>query len=334
MRLAGDWGALTLTEPPRTFDFFSTDFVPVRDRLPFFKEEFARKMARLDVVPLSDDDFRVDIAAQMLGDIRCVRLDTTPAAFGREGGLLNDGSDHFVLLINRGPALFDDCKQCMIATGEATLQDTTRQGYVRLAQGGGGLSIAIPRQLLVGIVPEAEDLVTAGVLGNSAPMELLARYVETIMLDGEAGHSMLHAAGSHVLDLIALGLEGSADAIHYARRNGLKASRWMLMRRFVRDRLRDPALSLPQIACNQGVSERYVQMLFEHGGTSFTEYVLEQRLQLARRELANPLRRHMRIADLAYSCGFGDVSHFNHSYRRRFGETPSDTRKHDDRSDR
>jgi hypothetical protein len=30
-----------------------------------------------------------------------------------------------------------------------------------------------------------------------------------------------------------------------------------------------------------------------------------------------------KIVDIAYDCGFGDVSHFNRRFRRRFGAAPS-----------
>jgi AraC-like DNA-binding protein len=35
---------------------------------------------------------------------------------------------------------------------------------------------------------------------------------------------------------------------------------------------------------------------------------------------------HLAIIDVAFAAGFGDVSHFNRVFRRRFGETPSGVR--------
>jgi AraC-like DNA-binding protein len=35
---------------------------------------------------------------------------------------------------------------------------------------------------------------------------------------------------------------------------------------------------------------------------------------------------HFAIIDIAFAAGFGDVSHFNRVFRRRFGATPSDVR--------
>ena len=38
-------------------------------------------------------------------------------------------------------------------------------------------------------------------------------------------------------------------------------------------------------------------------------------------------KRQMRIADVAFLCGFSDLSYFNRSFRKRFGETPRGYRK-------
>ena len=34
------------------------------------------------------------------------------------------------------------------------------------------------------------------------------------------------------------------------------------------------------------------------------------------------VQSHERISQIAYSVGFGDVSNFNHSFKRRFGMSP------------
>jgi AraC-like DNA-binding protein len=75
-----------------------------------------------------------------------------------------------------------------------------------------------------------------------------------------------------------------------------------------------------------GLSPKQVQRLFEHSGTTFTEFVLEQRLLSARRLFSSPNGRHGKIGTVAYSVGFGDLSYFNRSFRGRFGVTPSEWR--------
>ena len=68
-------------------------------------------------------------------------------------------------------------------------------------------------------------------------------------------------------------------------------------------------------------------MLFEAEGTSFSQFVLEQRLASAHDMLADWRFDHLTITAVAYAAGFGDLSYFNHTFRRRYGATPREVRK-------
>ena len=67
-------------------------------------------------------------------------------------------------------------------------------------------------------------------------------------------------------------------------------------------------------------------MLFAGQQTTFSDFVLDRRLALARRRLRDPARAGLTISAIAYECGFGDLSYFNRSFRRAYGATPSDVR--------
>jgi AraC-like DNA-binding protein len=67
-------------------------------------------------------------------------------------------------------------------------------------------------------------------------------------------------------------------------------------------------------------------MLFERSDTTFSDFVLEQRLLLAQRLLRNPLHTGRKISEIALMAGFQNVSYFHRAFRRRFGMTPADTR--------
>src|SRR3546814_17835966 len=75
-----------------------------------------------------------------------------------------------------------------------------------------------------------------------------------------------------------------------------------------------------------GISPRYVRRLFQEETGSFSAYVLDERLDRAHRLLLHPGLVPRTIAAIAYACGFGDLSYFNSTFRRRFGLTPSDLR--------
>ena len=92
-------------------------------------------------------------------------------------------------------------------------------------------------------------------------------------------------------------------------------------------RLDDPELVPARVAQAQGISERYLQKLFETVGDNFTHYVRERRLQRAWADLSNPTEAHRSISEIAYAYGFGDSAHFSRAFRHRFGLPPREFRQ-------
>ena len=92
-------------------------------------------------------------------------------------------------------------------------------------------------------------------------------------------------------------------------------------------RLDDPELAPARVAQAEGISERYLQKLFEGVGDNFTRYVRERRLQRAWADLSNPAEAHRSISEIAYRYGFGDSAHFSRTFRHRFGLSPREFRQ-------
>jgi AraC-like DNA-binding protein len=87
-------------------------------------------------------------------------------------------------------------------------------------------------------------------------------------------------------------------------------------------RLHDPHLTVGRIARAEGISERYLQKLFEQNDVSFGRYLRDRRLEKARTALVSPGDIHTPVADVAYRCGFEDAANFNRLFKERFGSPP------------
>jgi acetamidase/formamidase/AraC-like DNA-binding protein len=92
-------------------------------------------------------------------------------------------------------------------------------------------------------------------------------------------------------------------------------------------KLDDPDLTPARVAEAEGISERYMQKLFEGSGSSFTHYLRERRLQRTSAELSNPAETHHSISEIAYRNGFNDSAHFSRAFRHRFGLSPREFRQ-------
>jgi transcriptional regulator GlxA family with amidase domain len=95
----------------------------------------------------------------------------------------------------------------------------------------------------------------------------------------------------------------------------------------------DPAFSPQALARRLQLSPRYIQSLLQDMGLSFTERVLELRLQRAGALLADPCNDRVKIGEIASICGFNEIPYFNRCFRRRFGASPTQyRRRHDGRA--
>jgi AraC-like DNA-binding protein len=90
--------------------------------------------------------------------------------------------------------------------------------------------------------------------------------------------------------------------------------------------LGDGELSVAEVAQRQRVTPRYVHKLLEKEGLTFSSFVLGRRLARAHRMLSDPYLANRTIGSVAFDVGFGDLSYFNRTFRRRYGVAPGEIR--------
>jgi AraC-like DNA-binding protein/ligand-binding sensor protein len=80
-------------------------------------------------------------------------------------------------------------------------------------------------------------------------------------------------------------------------------------------------LSLADVAKAAGASVFHFCKVFHKAtGLKFTDYVARVRLEDARNRLLNP---NLRISEIAYDVGFQSLAHFNRTFKRVFGQSPT-----------
>ncbi len=161
----------------------------------------------------------------------------------------------------------------------------------------------------------------------NAALHLLTSYMRVIE-DGTASATpdLQHTISTHLQDLIALALGATRDEAELARRRGVRAACLHAIQADIATHLTHRGLSVSLMAVKHGVSPRYIRSLFESIQTTFTDYVLARRLARAHRCLSDPRFAGEKISTIAFDSGFGDLSYFNHSFRRQYDLTPSEVR--------
>jgi AraC-like DNA-binding protein len=139
--------------------------------------------------------------------------------------------------------------------------------------------------------------------------------------------AVANLAATHIQDLVALSIGATRDAAAIAKGRGLRAARLKAIKADIVSNLGHHGLNVGAVALRQGVTSRYVQMLFEGEGRTFSSFVLEQRLARSHRLLTDPHYADWTVSAVAFEAGFGDLSYFHRTFRRLYGATPADIRR-------
>ena len=181
--------------------------------------------------------------------------------------------------------------------------------------------------------------VPAGAVGSDAAPLLLvpagtpSLQVLTSYLQGALSGSALSSAlladafVSHVAELITLSLDPVNAATPSAGFRSVKAARLTAVRADIESHLSDGSLTVATLAARHGISPRYLHKLFQDEEMTYSQFVLDRRLALAYRTLHQPRSATRTISSIANDSGFGDLSYFNRTFRRRYGITPSAARR-------
>jgi len=83
-------------------------------------------------------------------------------------------------------------------------------------------------------------------------------------------------------------------------------------------------LALADVAAAAGASIFHFSKVFHKStGLTFTDYLGRVRAEGARHRLLNP---NVRISEVAFDCGFQSLTQFNRTFKRVFGQSPSEFR--------
>jgi AraC family ethanolamine operon transcriptional activator len=103
---------------------------------------------------------------------------------------------------------------------------------------------------------------------------------------------------------------------------------------YLRKRL-DTPIGVSELSRVVGTSERGLRRAFQTVlGTSPKRYMLTERLGAVRRDLRDATNPATSVTDVAGRHGFSELGRFAGSYRKVFGETPSDTLRRARRRDK
>jgi len=275
---------------------------------------------------------RADILVHSRPDLRI--MDAVLSGV-RHGAASSGGANEllFATTVSGASILRQGTRETRIADGSAVL--------LRLADGAFTtthpdrvtfLGLRLSGHAIDPLVTNLGDALMRAISPDTTPaLGLLTSYLRSVaenrLLEGADEEQLVTR---HIHDLVALVAGASGDAARLASQHGLRAARLRAIRSDIVTHLDSPGLTVSAIARRHGVSVRYVHQLFAPTGGTFSEFVLEKRLARAWAQLRDAQFDDRTVSDIALGVGFGDLSYFNRTFRRRYGCAPRDVRRQDE----
>ncbi len=300
---------------------FSTRELGAAKRLPAVRELFDRSVQlEIDAEPGQ----AVEMEMVLTPGLRRARmLSSFTACLTRPAPMLADGEDTVCLMMKTSGrmAIAQGRREGVPQMGDGVLlvyREPARLQFVDSTY----VSVRVPFTAISPLTRNVAAAAAQCIPRDIEALSLLRDYIANMPVRF-ADPRLGRLSATHVYDLIAMAIGATEEGREIANQRGIRAARLEAIKS---DLVQNIAFSLDQLAKRQGISPRYVQMLFEESGTTFSEFVLECRLDAARRMLSSPRYAACSVTAIALEASFNDLSHFNKRFKRRYSMTPSDMR--------
>jgi AraC-like DNA-binding protein len=316
------------TAAPSTIRFSTSDF-PEKDRLEMCREQCRRMALKIDFEPAAGTAFECAVAVRALPGAKLFASKMSAVRIKRTEDAGSSECEDFVFLLNQSSAAAVAARGREVAldVGDGVLMNTAEVKTFDRRAFGGAIALRVPRSVLTSIVSHVDDVVMHPVSRKVGILKLLGGYTDSLLNEvKEPPPELQRTAVNHLHDLVALALGATHDAAGIAIGRGLPAARLRLAKAYIVENSNRRDLSVGSVAAHFGLTARNLQRLFESDGTTFSEFLLAQRLSRAYTMLTEPGWARTSVGAIAYDAGFGDLSYFNRSFKRRYGATPRDVR--------
>lgn len=315
---------------------WSTDGVRPAERFAYYREAICQAFMTLTPERPATSDFSARVQHVRLGDGALNRV-AFPEHVVRRSTADIAASDRRCFYLNLKLAgrcrIQQNSREISLSPGQVGIFDSGHT-FALLHDRAPSLGVAsflVPAEMLSDRLPASFDVTATRLSDDPQVGALITETARTLttgalrMTDGDA--SRLFGV---LLDLVAIGLS-RRDRGGIREAAALADATMLALRRAIELRLRAPGLRVADIAAAVGISERYVHKLLARSGTTFSDHVMELRLDGVAAELRDPARAGREIGAIAFDWGFADLSHFSRRFKQRFGMRPRDWRAQGER---
>jgi AraC-like DNA-binding protein len=307
--------------------FDSNDF-PARDALSVWENVTADALMPTSFKLIDTDVFRGWFSTMPLGAIQVSSMAYSSFLTQRTPKLIR-ASDPEILavgVIRSGPHVIEqDRNRAALRPGELLLFESSHP--FNTYADGENILVQFPRTLLPLPANHLNQLICRAFPGDQGMGRLLTAFITHLAADSTS-YTPHDAArlGTIGLDLVTATLAHFLERERGIPSDSRQRVLYMRITSFIQHHLGDTALTSGEIAAAHHISVRSLHRLFQQHGLTVRSWIRGQRLERCRRDLADPLNRHIPIQAIAARWGFPYPADFTRAFRARHGITPSDYR--------
>lgn len=301
----------------------STEAAKPSQRLGLFKETMSRLLG-IEPKIISTVPFVASFEFANFGGIGFCRFKANKGHELARSATRRDSEDVRIVLQISGSSHFYQCGRDVLLTPRQWSIYTMAEDTVRVPGETEGLLLVLPRERIESKCYELDKLTVRALSGSLGVGKLAWDFICSAF---EQISNFDPRSEPEIIDMIShlvrLTLQ---EHWEYALcpRECLLNDR---IKSHILEHLRDPELSLDQIAAALNCTKRYLHKAFQGEGVSICDYIRQLRLDRCRNEILNPNGRGKSITEIAFSWGFNTSAHFSTAFKERFGIPPTDYRK-------
>jgi AraC-like DNA-binding protein len=307
---------------------FSTDAISEKERHEYWQETASRVFLGLRTESKTPGPFFGRLGYREAGPLSVVSLHSSAQSVHRgEPEIARSPRECYFLCMQVAGVcrLLQGREERYSQPGDVELFDGTRPGEISFETDYRRIALVIPYSALRPRLAHPNEAVGSVVRSREGVGALVSAYL-TAFAENQLAEPVAGSVADNLLDLLALAFNTqSGDARTNAA--SVREARRHSLRRYAENHLSDPALSPTTVAAHFRMSTRYLHGLFAETGESFMRWVLGRRLAHCRKALSDPSLSSRSIADIAFSWGFQDLTHFGRAFKKEFGMTPREWRK-------
>ena len=313
----------------RLLRFQSVSFPPSQ-RAAIWQDVVSRKLVAVEVEQLTNHPYNIDASLRILPHCRFGFAIAGASTFRRTQTAVAKDNDDLLLVVSLEGS-------CTFANGdsETTLQEG--DGYLLSCKATGSFTWTATTRFMcmrlsrARLKPLVQNLSAAtGAIGRqeTEALRMLTSYLRTLD-DAQtlATSELRKLVETHIYELAALAIGAHTAKVLPNQLQGVQAIRHGAIKRYIRQNLEQQHLSVSDVARVHRISPRQLQRVLEAEGTTFSEFLTVSRLDRTHAALSDKRQAHRPVSEIALANGFGDISHFNRAFRRRYGASPSEIRK-------